>query len=504
MREGLATLFLGAADEAIDWQRIAAAMTLTRGLCVITGGPGTGKTYTAARLVALLAALNGAHNRFTVALAAPTGKAAARLRQSIEQSFKALAPALAPELDLTALGERMGPARTLHALLGADPESRKFRHHAGHPVAADLVIVDEASMIHLEMMAALLAALPARTRLVLIGDKDQLASVEAGAVLGDLCSAPPDLAVDAETARYVLATTGCPLPGPTAARAQSALRAHTVTLRDTQRFGGPIGELARAVNRDDATAVAALAQAHADAPLHVAEPATATEAVMLAVGGRTGARASHRDYLDLLARHAPPTDPGRHAQWVLDILGAFDRFRVLCALRDGPWGASGLNQAIEGALARAGLLRPTSAWYAGRPVMVTRNAPSLGVFNGDVGLALPSWRDPTQLRVHFPDGESVRAISPARLAEVETAFAITVHKSQGSEFDHAMLVLAAHSGLVLTRELLYTGITRARHALTIVSEESGLIAQAAARATQRQGGLRTLHVLDAPPTDGSA
>ena len=490
---------LATVDAAPNWQKIACAMAARGRLTLITGGPGTGKTYTAARLVALIAALNTGPRRLAIALAAPTGKAAARLRQSIDQSFQSLAPALAPELDLIELAQRIEPAQTLHALLGAVPDTRRFRHHAGNPLNADLVVVDEASMIHLEMMAALLSALPASARLVLIGDKDQLASVEAGAVLGDLCSSSRGDEVDAETARYLEATTGYRLPTSTIDDVGSRVRHQTVMLRHSQRFGGPIGQLARAVNDADAALAASLAQPNADAPLHVAEKASITEAIALATNGRAGASASYRDYLLPLTTQTPPTDPALHTRWVLDILAAFDRFRVLCAVRDGAWGASGLNQAIERALSKAGLLQPASAWYAGRPIMVTRNTPSLGVFNGDVGIALPAWRDPTQLRVYFADGEAVRAISPGRLAQVETAFATTVHKSQGSEFEHAMLVLSAHSGQVLTRELLYTGITRARHSLTILSEQNGLIAQAIARATQRQGGLRALHHPNALP-----
>ncbi len=475
-----------------DWQKIACAIAARGRLTIITGGPGTGKTYTAARLVALIAALASGQARPAVALAAPTGKAAARLRQAIDQSFQALAPRVGPELDLIELGERIGPARTLHALLGAAPDTRKFRHHAGNPIGADLVIVDEASMIHLEMMAALLSALPASARLVLIGDKDQLASVEAGAVLGDLCSGSPPSQADAETARYLEATTGYRYPAVEVTDTRSRLGTQTVMLRDSQRFGGPIGRLARAVNDADAALAASLVQTQPDSPLYAAEGVSIAEVLALAVGGRTGASSSYRNYLLRLTGQPPPSDPALHTHWVLDILASFDRFRVLCTLRDGDWGASGLNLAIERALEQAGLLHPAGIWYAGRPVMVTRNAPSLGVFNGDVGMTLPAWQDPGQLRVYFPDGAGIRAISPGRLAQVETAFASTVHKSQGSEFEHAMLVLAAHSGPVLTRELLYTGITRARSALTLLSGQTGLIAQAIARATRRQSGLGAL------------
>jgi exodeoxyribonuclease V alpha subunit len=240
-----------AAAVEIDWQKMACAVALRARLSVITGGPGTGKTYTAARLLALLLALHDTGSPLRVALAAPTGKAAARLKQSIDKALQDMTVPADAGLDLKALVERMGPARTLHSLLGARPDSRQFRHHAAQPLDVDVLIVDEASMVHLEMMDALLQALPPHARLVLLGDKDQLASVEAGAVLGDLCRDAAQGRYSTDTAQFVQTVAGQTLGAVYLAAGSSAppLAQQTVVLRESRRFGGPIGQLALAVNR---------------------------------------------------------------------------------------------------------------------------------------------------------------------------------------------------------------------------------------------------------------
>lgn len=520
--------------QAPDWQRMACALALRSRLALITGGPGTGKTYTAARLLALLFAVDAQPERLRVALAAPTGKAAARLKQAIDAALAQLQERLGGALDLAALTQRMGPARTLHALLGARPDTRQFRHHAGQPLDIDVLIVDEASMVHLEMMAALLAALPPGARVVFLGDKDQLASVEAGAVLGDLCRDAAAGRYSSATAHYAQAATGQLLP-PSFLEAGDAaaplLAQHTVMLRQSRRFGGPIGQLAEAVNAGDALAALRLLAPGASSALFCQEGATPEAVLALAVHGRAGAPGCYRAYLECLAqRPGPPAGVAgagdaagdaaggaalAHTQWAQRVLVAFERFRLLCAVREGAWGAAGLNRAVERALQHAGLLQPHGEWYVGRPVMVTRNDPALGVFNGDVGIALPPPAAPrpdanaggtvaaegaaTRLRVYFADGAQLRSVGAARLAHVETAFAMTVHKSQGSEFEHTVLVLPPHAGAVLTRELVYTGITRAREAFSLVAARPGLLAAAVLQRTQRASGLQQLldHGLDA-------
>lgn len=464
---------------APDWQKIACALALRARFTIITGGPGTGKTYTAARLLALLFALSPAPERLRIALAAPTGKAAARLRQSIDTSLHNLQARLGQHLNLAELTRRIGGAGTLHALLGSRPDSRHFHHHEGNPLDADVVIIDEASMIHLEMMAALIRALPPQARLVLLGDKDQLASVEAGAVLGDLCYDAQAGHYDEITAVYVQAASGESIPSRYRAaqtETSSLLAQQTVMLRESRRFQGPIGALAQAVNAGDAQSVAKLiSAADANDPVWAASGVQLTTLCSIAVHGRPGAPAAYRDYLLKLRDRPAAQGKDAYDRWACTVLQSFDRFRVLCALREGSWGVGGINQAIEDALAAQGLINARGTWYAGRPVMVTRNNPALKVFNGDVGITLPSPDADSRLRVYFLEGEQLRSVSVSRLSQVETAYAMTVHKSQGSEFEHTALVLPARGGNVPTRELIYTGITRARSALTLITETSDVL-----------------------------
>lgn len=481
-----------------NWQKLACAIALRGRLSVITGGPGTGKTYTAARLLALLFAIDPQPQRLRVALAAPTGKAAARLKQSIDAALAGLHERVGDTLDLTALTQRMGPARTLHALLGARPDTRQFQYHAGRPLDVDVLIVDEASMVHLEMMAALLAALPTTARLILLGDKDQLASVEAGAVLGDLCRDAQAGRYSVDTAQYALDATGQPLPAAYLAATGSAapaLAQHTVMLRQSHRFEGTIGALAVAVNGGDVATARQLLAHDAQRALARINADHAAQVLPLAVRGRDGTGASYRCYLEALAQHPPASDTQAQEDWVRRILREFERFRILCTVREGDWGVSGLNRAIEQQLHRDKLLQARGEWYPGRPVMVTRNDPVLGVFNGDIGITLPSIQHSGRvgsLRVYFADGPQLRSVGVGRLAHVETAFAMTVHKSQGSEFEHTVLVLPPHAGPVLSRELVYTGITRARQAFTLVSAQQGLLSAALRQPTQRASGLQEL------------
>jgi exodeoxyribonuclease V alpha subunit len=471
-------------QEKPDWQKLACAVALRGSVAIITGGPGTGKTYTVARLLALLFAVAPDAARQRIALAAPTGKAAARLKQSIDKALNELAERVGDALPLRELTSRMGAARTLHSLLGARPDSRAFAHHAGNPLDVDVLIVDEASMVHLEMMACLLAALPTGATLILLGDKDQLASVEAGAVLGDLCHDAQAGGYSRETADYVLQASGEELP-PEYLGSAGALAQQTVMLRHSRRFGGPIGQLALAVNAGDAPAAQAVLRgggAGEDAPaLRWIEGAHQHQVVSLALAG-------YQPYLELL--RAGPT--GAHEDWVRAVLQRFEAFRILCAVREGEWGVSGLNTAIEASLQTAGLLRRSGEWYVGRPVMVTRNDYGTRVFNGDIGLTLGDPARPGSLRVWFLEGDEVRSVLATRLRSVETAFAMTVHKSQGSEFRHTVLVLPEDRHGILTRELVYTGITRASAQFTLVTPNGSVLAEAVARRTHRASGLRHL------------
>jgi exodeoxyribonuclease V alpha subunit len=339
-------------------------------------------------------------------------------------------------------------------------------------------------MVHLEMMASLLDALPPSATLILLGDKAQLASVEAGAVLGDLCHDAQAGNYDDETADYVRAASGEEIPADYLRRG-GPLAQQTVMLRHSRRFGGPIGRLALAVNAGDVDAAHAVLRAPGAPEVEGAgvvrwiEHAKQQHAIALALEG-------YRPYLRLLA-DAPG---GAHDDWVRAVLQRFEAFRILCAVREGEWGVGGLNTAIEQRLDQAGLLRRAGDWYVGRPVMVTRNDYATNVFNGDIGLTLADPARPGSLRVWFLEGDKVRSVLATRLRHVETAFAMTVHKSQGSEFAHTVLALPKEGGAVLARELVYTGITRASREFTLLTPAPGVLGEAISRRTHRASGLR--------------
>ncbi|GAA3581733.1 exodeoxyribonuclease V subunit alpha [Gibbsiella greigii] len=469
LRDILDRLFGPAAGEP-DWQKIAAAVAATRRIAVISGGPGTGKTTTVAKLLAALVQLAG-EARLRIQLAAPTGKAAARLTESLGRASRKLA--------LTPAQQALFPqeAATLHRLLGAQPNSQRMRYHRGNPLHLDVLVVDEASMVDLPMMARLIAALPAHARVIFLGDRDQLASVEAGAVLGDICRFTEQGYTTAR-ASQLARLTGYVVPGQDSA-GSAAVRDSLCLLRKSYRFdaGSGIGQLAFAVNAGDGkAALAALDGRFGD--LHgypLAETADYQALLAASVAG----------YRDYLAQMAAGADAGQ-------TLAAFGRFQVLCALREGPFGVVGLNERIEAGLQRAGLIsRPSGSlarWYPGRPIMIGRNDSALGLFNGDIGIALPE-PGSGELRVHFPlpDG-SIKSVQPSRLPAHETAYAMTVHKSQGSEFDHTLLVLPNHMLPVLTRELVYTAITRARSQLSLYAVDTVLLS-AIKTPTQRRSGL---------------
>lgn len=466
--ETLDLLFPRAGDnDGADWQKVACAMAAGNRLTVIAGGPGTGKTTT---VVKLLAALLAAEPGLRISLAAPTGKAAQRMREAIRRTAKELPEHLTAELP--------EEVHTVHRLLGVVAGARRFRHHAGNPLSLDVLVVDEASMLDLALATRLLEAVPEDARLIFLGDKDQLAAVEAGAVFHEIC-ADPGLS---DGRRLRLARlSGCEPAAlrPPAAEYASPLTDCVVWLTESRRYrdDSGIGLLAKDINRGDARAVTdRLARGgHKDLewlPDSGACPRPSTLA-RLASGFDA--------YCECVRRYGGDRAP---------VFDAFDRYRVLCAVRGTARGVEATNRAIAD-LFRENLNHPAddrrSAWYPGRPVSVLTNDYGLGLFNGDVGLTLPDAAG--RPLVHFPlAGGTFQAVAPARLPPHETAFAMTVHKSQGSEFAEVAFVLPFQASRVLTRELVYTAVTRARSRMTLCGHLE-LFAQAATHRTHRNSGL---------------
>ncbi len=449
-----------------DWQAVAVATACEGRFTLISGGPGTGKTTTVTKLLALLVAQSEAP--LLIRLAAPTGKAAARLTESIAKAKTELATQVNAEW----LEGIPTQASTLHRLLGVIPGQPEFRHNAQNPLPLDVLVVDEASMIDLPMMARLLAALPPQARLILLGDKDQLASVEAGAVLGDICRFVAQ-GISQQQAECLQQRTGYDLQ-PYVQAAGHPLRDRLCLLRKSWRFAADsgIGKLADAVNNgDEKTAQAVWRQDYRDIRLHSDEQRLEM-AVKLAAEG-------YHAYLALL-------DKPMNAEGAVALLQAFNQIRLLCALHDGPWGINGMNQAIGQRLQTQGKLKMTADWFAGRPVMITENDYGLGLYNGDIGIAAS---DGERLRVWFvlPDGKA-HGFLPSRLPAHDTAWAMTVHKSQGSEFTHTLLLLPPETNPLLTRELLYTGITRAREQLDLFATPE-VLALMVRKQTERYSGL---------------
>jgi exodeoxyribonuclease V alpha subunit len=416
LHDGLARMF----GEDDSRQRLAAETAVRRRFAVVAGGPGTGKTTTVARILALL--FEQAGEAPLVGLAAPTGKAADRLQQAIHEEAVELDVGDEVRTWLHGLG-----ASTLHRLLGWRPGTHsRFRHHRGNRLPHDVVIVDETSMVSLSLMARLVEAVRPDARLVLVGDPAQLASIEAGAVLGDIVG-PADA------------------PG-------------IVVLDRVHRYGGAIARVAEAIRRGDADGtVAALRDVDwVEDPDELRAPAVDSFGAV-AAAAKAGA-----------------------ASDAIELLGAF---RVLCAHRQGPYGVSAWTARVQTWLGEG----VEGEWYAGRPLLVTENDYGLGLLNGDTGVTVAD-ADGTLSAAFERRGEAV-AYSPSRLAGIETVYAMTVHKSQGSQFATAAVVLPEPGSPLLTRELLYTAVTRARERLVVVGGEESVRA-AVARPIARSSGLR--------------
>lgn len=478
----------GVDDDGLDRQRLAAAVALTRRLTVIAGGPGTGKTYTVARVLAALhlAARDRGGRVPQVALAAPTGKAAARLTASLQAALPDLA------VDDEVRGAlSMIDASTIHRLLGVQRSSAtRFRHDAREPLPHDVVIIDEASMVSLPLMAKLVGAVRADARLILLGDRDQLASVEAGAVLGDICGpygSRPVLQLSSGAVSDLDPLVG----GRLAAAAEPAGRPGiwdvVVRLDRFRRFaaGGGIAEVATAI-QGGSTDVPALLSRREDAEVCWLDPGTDPDAERAVVAL---AAEAYGAVIAAAQQGRPP----------LEVLRTLEQLRVLCAHRRGPAGVERWNATIAAALApRIGATGAAGRFYPGRPVLVTENDRALRLANGDVGVVVPDPATPDRVAVAFAaEAGGVRLLSPARLPAHETTYAMTIHKSQGSQFDHAVVVLGERISPLLTRELVYTAITRAAERVTVLAGDRALQC-ALSRPVQRASGLGPRLWGDAP------
>ncbi|WP_417880747.1 exodeoxyribonuclease V subunit alpha [Vibrio sp.] len=510
----------------LNWQKVAAAVALTRQFSVISGGPGTGKTTTVAKLLAALitqsqqqlvlqeSASQAAISKQApiIKLVAPTGKAAARLTESIGLAIE--------QLPVSDEIKAMMPAHssTIHRLLGARPNTVEYKYNQSNRLHLDILVVDEASMVDLPMMFRLLQALPSHARLILLGDKDQLASVEAGAILGDICQFTSS-GYQAEFGHLLADLTGY----QTLAEPQSAIKANAISdslcmLQKSYRFHARsgVGQLAKAINAGSAKQVEKVwQQGFEDIHLHVIKANSSTdsspESLDLVQAQSALCQMMTEAYLpycqqlnqavnsgggsviqgDLFASVEAPTK-AMMEQKAQAILKAFSQARLLCAVREGEFGVERMNQLVEGSLARNKLINPVENehWYVGRPVMISQNDSALGLHNGDIGICLLDESETTpRLRVFFemPDGR-IKGVLPSRVPKHELAFAMTIHKSQGSEFTHTVMLLPNKMNQILTRELIYTGVTRAKSCLDLFANPA-ILAQGVSVKTLRSSGL---------------
>jgi len=483
-------------DTACNWQKVACAVAVRNRFAIITGGPGTGKTTTVVKLMAALGKMHDPSEQLRIRLAAPTGKAAVRLSESISAQIDQLPFATELPREVT----------TIHRLLGPLMNSRRFRYNRNNPLPADVVVIDEASMVDIELFAQLLDALPDHCRLVLLGDKDQLASVEAGAVLGNLCQRATQGHYLPATVDWIQTVTGQTIVEAMRDNVGQPLDQAVTMLRFSHRYGAipGIGALAQAVNQQSEQ-------------LQELFDGRYPQLVQLSLGSTQDAsfrqlvldqEHGYGQYLQIVK--TPPasdfSDPDLWTDWANRALSAFASFRILAAVRASEFGTLALNQRVEQLLRSAGLQtaqqQGDSSWFSGRPVMLTRNDYNLKLMNGDIGIALliPGADGQQRLRIAFPGSaqNSVRWVSPARLQAHETAFAMTVHKSQGSEFKHTALVLPAYDSPVLTRELIYTAVTRASGQFTLLQPRSSsakhsILNHAVRRRVQRTSGSLTVN-----------
>lgn len=470
-------------QQCIDWQQVAVALACVNQFSIISGGPGTGKTTTVTKLLALLIDLSSnAEKSLTIELVAPTGKAAARLTESISGAID--------KLNVSDEIKRVIPthASTIHRLLGVIPNRVDFKHNHRNPLHVDVLIVDEASMIDISLMAKLLSAIAPHTKLILLGDKDQLSSVEAGAVFADICqgiSQGPNYSDSAK--QWVNEQTGFLMNDVCySSHDKTVVDDGLCLLQKSYRFNekSGIGALAKAVNHGDVNALKAVwSKGFSDISL-TSDETNQQAIIQLSVMG-------YKNYLNSAKQISAKNNSNE--QDIAALLKQFNQFQLLSPVREGSFGIDGLNEKIEQQLARHKFISLNQGtWYVGRPIMIVSNDHSQQLFNGDIGIVLPPLDDDSQLiqnRVYFKmaDG-SIKSFLPSRLPAHETVYAMTIHKSQGSEFDDVVIAIPPKWTPLLTRELVYTGITRAKKTVAIFSDV-GILQKAALTQTQRFSGL---------------
>lgn len=471
----LKNLFKPLSGQDTDWQQIGALAAVSRSFCVISGGPGTGKTFIVARILSLLKGQFENTKPLRFLLAAPTGKAAARLQQAIA------------ETGLVRQGVEPVQAYTLHRMLGNTPGTPYFRHDAKNPLKTDIVIVDEASMVDLPLMAKLMQAIPASARLVLLGDRFQLASVQPGSVLGDICRPEMMNGFSSGFKNFISKLADGPATIFSASEeneAPSSLSDSFIELAHSFRFArqSSIARLSRAVKKGDGIQALKLLQTATDGTISWSDTPDPA-----GLGSALGSSSMMARLWELQQAEKPGA--------VFDIL---DNLRLLCGLRRGPFGVENVNRLLEQHFARRLLSEPARPNdFTGvpsgpqppvRPIMISKNDYNLRLFNGDVGIIMPDPENSGALRAFFRDETAImRNIAPALLPEHESVFAMTVHKSQGSEFGRVLLVLPDSDSPLLTRELVYTAITRAREHVEIWGRKEIFMAAVERQITRTSG-----------------
>lgn len=466
----IAELFPHTADTAtntdeIDWQKVAVANSLKQGFSVIAGGPGTGKTYTVTKLLAALVMLNeqeASIDDLSIALVAPTGKAAQRLSESLVNAISGFKSLVCESV----LAKIPTQAQTIHRLLGVIPNKPHFRHNDKNLLSCDVLLIDEVSMVDLPLMQRLLSALPSTTQVVLLGDADQLPSVEVGSVLSDIAPRPYPGFSKANNA-YLTEVTGYKdLPVANGSPHNNNDADHCVFLTKSRRFDGKggIGLLAQAV-----------IAGNADASWQLLHNETHSETLSY-ISSSANTKTEGKAQIDQLAHILPLVKqyycPLFSAQNISDCFNAFAQFRFLCATRKGTFGVENINTEVENYLVNANMIPSGKALYHAKPIMISANHYGLGLYNGDIGIAWLTEAGHLQVAFEKENGEYMWVL-PSKLPEYESVYAMTIHKTQGSEFSHVSMLLPDKlENKLLSRELLYTGITRAKKRLSITCNQA--------------------------------